>query len=231
MRPTFLAGSRACLIGILAASLLNLPIMAAGTPSLGMIVASQDAQLSNARAKRGADVYTGDTLVTEPNGSLRLAIGSSQLYLLGSTQTTILRNSGAVRAKVDHGTVDFSAAPRVFDVETPLGVVRGDGSVRSFGQVAVLSPKKIQISAYEGSLLMTSADGEAKSIAAGETYVATLEPFAGPTGPGIAGVGRPGKINWRRVAQVGVIVGGTAIASLFIYREVTESCSQVNCGK
>lgn len=231
MRPTFLAGSRACLIGFLAASLLNLPVMAAGAPSLGMIVTSQDAQLSNATAKRGADVYTGDTLVTQPNGSLRLAIGSNQLYLLGSTQATMLRNSGAVRAKVAYGTVDFSAASGTFDVETPLGVIRGDGYGHSFGQVAVLSHQKIQISAYEGSLLMTAADGEAKTIAAGETYVASLEPFSGQAGPGIQGVGRPGKINWRRVAQVGVIVGGTAIASLFIYKEVTESCSQVNCEK
>jgi hypothetical protein len=238
VRSIVFAGARSCLIGFLAASLLNLPAMAAPSPSVGMIVAANHALLSSARATRGVDVYPGDTLATEVDGSLRLASGSSQIYLLASTQTTMLQDTGAVGAKVNHGTVDFSSAPGQFEVQTPLGVVRGDGSGRDFGQVSVLSPTKIQVSAYEGSLLVNGADGVAKSIAAGETYEASLDPAAGASAgpaassvdPGIQGVGRPRKINWRRVAAVGTIVGGTAIATLLIYDETTESCSKIDCG-
>lgn len=231
MRSTVLAGARVCLIGLLAAGLLNLPAMATGSPSLGMVVTTNDALLSNADATRGADVYPGDTLLTQPTGTMRLALGTSQLYVLESTQATMQRSdSGAVRAKVDDGTVDFSMQPGQLEVVTPLGVVRGDGTDRVFGQVAVLSPTMVQISAYTGNLLVAGADGVAKSIAPGETYEASLAPSNGPTQPGIRGVGQPRRINWRRVKAVGIIVGGAAIASYLLYHEFTESCSRPNCG-
>jgi hypothetical protein len=230
LRPTVLAGARSCLIGFIAASLLNLPVVAAGAPSIGMIVAADNALLSSAAAQRGVDVYPGDTLTTRADGSLRLATGSSQLYLLSSTEATMQQNGNAVRAKMNRGTIDFSGAPGQFEVETPIGVIRGSGTNRAFGQVAILSPTKIQISAYTGELLVAGTDGQPKSIGAGETFVASLDPSGGPTDPGILGVGRPRKINWRRVAAAAIIGGGVAIASYFIYRETTESCSQINCG-
>lgn len=231
MRSTVLAGARAGLIAILAVGLLNVPAMATGSPSLGMVVTTNDALLSNAAATRGAGVYPGDTLMTYSTGTMRLALGTSQLYLLESTQTTMLRgDSGAVRAKVDDGTVDFSMQPGQLEVATPLGVVRGSGTDRVFGQVAVLSPTMVQISAYTGNLLVAGADGVSKSIAPGETYEASLAPSSGPTQPGILGVGQPRRINWRRVKAVGIILGGAAIASYFLYDETTESCSKPNCG-
>lgn len=230
MRSTVLAGARACLIGILAASLLNLPVMAAGAPSLGMIATSNDALLSSANATRGADVYPGDTLLTQPDGSLRLAVGSNQLYLLESTEATMLQNAGSVRAKLAYGTVNFSIQPGQLEVETPLGVIRNGSSNRAYGQVIMLSPTEMQVSAYEGTLLVAAADGASKSIAAGETFDASAVPFAGPTGPGIQGVGRPRKINWRRVAGAAIIAGGATVASYLLYNELTESCSKPNCG-
>lgn len=230
MRSTVTAGSRCCLIGLLAASLLNLPVMAGGVPSVGTIVAADNAQLSNGSVASGVAVYAGDTLTTEDPGSLRLASGENQLYLLSSTEATMSRDGNAVRAKMGRGTIDFSGAPGQFEVETPLGVISGEGSHRSFGQVAMLSPTKIQVSAYEGDLLVAGADGAAKSIAAGETYVGSLDSSGGPTDPGILGVGRPRKINWRRVEAAAIIVGGLGVASYFIYRKTTESCSRINCG-
>lgn len=230
-RSTVLAGLRVCLTGILAAGLLNLPAMAAGSPALGMVVTTNGALLSNADATRGATVYPGDTLMTYSTGTMRLALGTSQLYLLESTQATMQRSEfGVVRARVDDGTVDFSMQPGQLEVATPLGVIRGDGTDRVFGQVAVLSPTVVQISAYTGNLLVAGTDGVAKSIAPGETYEASLAPYGGPTQPGIKGVGGPRKINWHRVEAVAIIVGGAAIASYLLYREFTESCSQVNCG-
>jgi len=194
-----------------------------------MVVTTNDALLSNADATRGAAVYPGDTLATYSTGTLRLALGTSQLYLLESTQATMLRDSGVVRAKVDTGTVDFSMQPGKLEVATPLGVIRGNGTDRVFGQVAVLSPTVMQISAYTGTLLVAGADGVAKSIAPGETYEASLAPSDGPTQPGILGVGQPRKINWRRIAAVAIILGAAAGISYGLYDEFTESCSRPNC--
>lgn len=205
--------------------------MAAGAPTVGMIAETQSALLSGATAERGVDVYPGDTLMTEPGGSLRLAAGSSQLYLLSATQTTMERDGGAVRAKMVQGTVDFSSAPGQLEIETALGVVRGDGDGRTFGQVAILDPTTIRVSAITGNLLVAGVDGVMKSIRAGETYEASFEPAAEPaTGPPVQGVGGPHKIRWRRIIATAIIVGGTAIASYLLYDEFTESCSQINCG-
>jgi hypothetical protein len=230
VRSTVIASARSCLIGIFAATLLSLPVMATGAPSVGMIVASDGAQLSNAAATRGVDVYPGDTLATESGGYLRLAAGSSQMYVLGSTQATMLRNGNAVRAKLDRGTIEFSGAPGQLEIETPLGVIRGSGNDKAFGQVNMLSATKVEISAYEGQLSVAGVDGETKSIGAGETYIASLDPSGGSTDPGILGVGRPRRINWRRVVAAAIIVGGTTLAAYYLYNETTESCSKINCG-
>jgi len=230
VRSTVLAGARVCLIGFLAASLLNLPAMATGVPSLGMIVSSSDALLSHSLATRGANVYPGDSLLTQSDGSLRLAFGANQLYLRESTQATMLPASGAVRARLDRGAADFSMQPGQFEVQTPLGVIRNGGKSRAFGSVTIVSPTKIQISSYEGSLLVASADGESQNIGPGETFIASLGPGGDPTGPGIQGVGQPRKINWRRVAGAAIIVGGATLGGYFVYNELTESCSKPNCG-
>ncbi|MGH9688066.1 MAG: hypothetical protein ACRD5K_13350, partial [Candidatus Acidiferrales bacterium] len=217
MRPTVLASARFFLIGTLALGVLSLPAMGADAPSLAMVVSTDDALISSAAAVPGVDVYPGDTLSTRDDGSLKLAAGSSQLFLMPSTDATMLRNGSAVRAKMDRGTIDFSGAPGQFEVETPLGVIRGSGSNKAYGQVALLSPTKIQVSAYQGELLVDGADGVPKSIAAGETYIASLDPAGGPTDPGIQGVGRPRKINWHRVAAAAIVVGGAGLATYFIY--------------
>ncbi|MGA9883717.1 MAG: hypothetical protein WBQ34_08365 [Candidatus Acidiferrales bacterium] len=229
MRSTVLASARSFLIGSFALCLLSLPALGTGVPSLGIVVSTDDALISNAVAAQGVDVYPGDTLSTQGGGSLRLAAGSSQLFLMSSTEATMLREGSAVRANMERGTIDFSGAPGQLEVETPLGVIRGSGNSRAYGQVALLSPTKIQVSAYEGELLVAGADGVPKSIAAGETYIANLDPAGGPTGPGIQGVGRPRKINWHRVAAAAIIVGGAGLATYFIYHETTESCSRIDC--
>lgn len=230
MRFSVTASVRSYLIALLAASLLNLPVMAAGAPAVGMIVESDNAHLSSAAAARGADVYPGDTLDTQQNGSLRFAFGPNQMYLLASTEAIMSRDGNAVRANLHRGTIDFSGIPGQVEIETPLGVIRGDGTHQVFGEVAMFSATKIQVSAYQGDLLMLAADGTSKRIATGETFAANLDSGGSATDPGILGVGRPRKINWHRVAVAAVIGGGLTIATYEMYDEFTESCSKRNCG-
>lgn len=231
MRFTVVASARLCLISFLAAGLLNIPAMAAGAPTIGTIVETQSALLSGTAAARGVDVYPGDTLVTQSDGSLRFASGASQLYLMSETEVTMEREGGALGAKVDRGTVAFSSAPGKLDIETPLGLVHGDSNGRTFGEVAVLDQTTIRVSAITGNLLVAGADGIGKTIPAGETFEASLEPAGGPdAGPPVQGVGGPRRIRWRRIIATAVIVGGTALVSYLLYNEFTESCSKIDCG-
>ncbi len=229
MRSNILSGARSCLIALVVVGMLNLPVMAASSKPLGMVVSADRASLDNAKAAVGSDIYSGDTLATDAGGSLRLKIGSGQVYLLSTSSATLVPQENKVQAKVGYGTLDFStSAPEQLEIGTPLGIVRGTDSQRVFGQVAVLSPTKMQVSAYEGTLLVTALNGEQKTIEQGETYEATLaapEPGGGQNQAGVGGTGT----NWRHVATVAIIggaVGGTALALWFVE---TESCSVPPC--
>ncbi len=141
------------------------------------------------------------------------------------------RDGGVIRANVDRGTVDFSSVSGQIEIETPLGVVRGGGNGRAFGQVAILDPTTIRVSAIGGNLLVAGADGVTKSIPAGETFEASLEPAGGPdNGPPVQGVGGRRKIRWRRIIATAIVVGGAAVVTYLLYNEFTESCSKIDCG-
>jgi len=230
LRSIVLSGVRTCLVAFLSIGLLNLPVMAASEKPLGIVVTSTDARLDNASATVGANVYSDDALTTEQSGSLRLKVGPSQIYLLASSSAKLEPLGNKVRAKVEGGTVGFSTtAPDQIEIGTPLGVIRGANGQRVFGQVAVLNASTMRVSAYEGTLLVEAANGDVKAVGEGETYEATLAPaLPGAQPQNRAGVGGSG-VSWKRVAVVGAILGGTAIAAALAWDEATESCSQPSC--
>lgn len=226
VRSIVLIGARSCLVALLIVALLNLPVTAASAKPLGIVVTAQHARLDNVDAVNGADVYPGDALVTDAGGSLRLQIARSQMYLLSSTEATLVQRENTVQAKVDRGTLGFSMpVPNQLEIGTPLGVIRAANGQHVFGQVVVLSPTRMQVSAYEGTLVVTANGGPEKTIGPGETYEATLAADAAaaalPQSP--QGVGGQG-INWKRVAEVVIPTGAAAIAAAIIWHEETESC-------
>lgn len=229
MRSNILSGARSCAIAFVVVGMLNLPVMAASSKSLGMVVSADHASLDNAKAAIGADIYSGDALATDAGGSMRVKVGSGQVYLLSGSSATLFPQENKVQAKVDHGTVDFSTStPEQLEVGTPLGIIRGADSQRVFGQVAVLSPSRMEVSAYEGTLLVTALNGEQKTIEQGQTYEATLaapEPGGGQNQAGVGGTG----IKWKHVATVAIIGGALGGTALALWLEESESCSTPPC--
>jgi hypothetical protein len=230
VRSFALSAARSGLIGFVIAGMLNLPVMAASAKPLGMVVIAEKAHVDNANAAIGVDVFPGDALSTDIGGSLRMKVGASQVYLLSSSAATLVPGENKVQAKITHGTLGFStSSPDQLEIATPLGVIRGEDSQRVFAQIAVMSPTKMQISAYEGSLLVIAPNGDKKTINQGETLegaIASPEPGGG--GQSQTGVGGSG-INWKHVAFVaamGVALGGTALA---LWLEQSESCTTPPC--
>jgi hypothetical protein len=224
VRSTVLLAARSSLIAFLAVGLMNLPVMAASAKPLGTVVTAQNAHLDNVNAAIGAAVYSGDALVTDEGGSLRVALGTAQLYLLSSSSATLAPQENSVQATLSQGTVGFSTSkPAQFEMETPLGLVRGSGSNPVFGQVSLTGPASMRISAYEGTLVVDGKDGEEKTIAPGETYDASLVPPGDEKPPkvGVTGTG----INWKHVAAVAIPAGVLALAAVLIWHYVCESNS------
>jgi hypothetical protein len=163
VRSIVLAGARSCLIGFLIGGLVCLPAMGAAARAVGMVVAADRAHLGSAGAASGADVFPGDYLDTETGGTLRLKVGAGQMYLLASSAAVLSQEDERIIASLQHGTLG----------QTPLGLVHGvDGEPRVFGQVTLLTLGKMQISAYEGTLILDANDGHKRTIAAGESYEA-----------------------------------------------------------
>lgn len=230
-------GMRSGLIAALTAGLVGLPAAGASPRPLATVVSAQAAHLANANALPGADVYLDDDLATDQGGSLRLAVGSSQVYLLGESEATLRQAQNRIEAEMYRGTVGFStSAPDNLAVDTPFGVVRGADGSDVLGQISLVtaprvSDEKIIVTSYRGTLVVVDHEGRSQTIAEGQSYEGTL---ASDTAGGEnadskpVGVGSNG-VNWRRV--LGVVIPAAAIAGVAIALYVTqsESCSRPNC--
>jgi hypothetical protein len=218
--------AKACLVAMIASSLLNLPARAAANPPpLGRVVAAQDARLASATAVTGANLYSGDTIQTDSSGSLRVKVGTTEVYLLGSSSSTLSQEEGKVRAQLKAGTLGFSTGnPDEFEVETPAGLVHGMAGARAFGQLSLLGPNHVVISAYQGTLVLQGKCGS-HAINAGENYDVTASVSEPCSSQVVHATTNP--INGRDLA-LGAAAAG-ALAGIFLIRggssHPSETCS------
>ena len=220
MRSIAIVSARLGLAAFLIAGLVNLPLMAAARP-IGSVVFADKANLSGATASAGANVFPGDYLETGASGNLRLQITAGQMYLLSSSSVLFAQEDQRLVANLQRGTVGFSTVnPAAVAVQTPLGLVRSEETKRVFGQVSILSPGKIQVTAYEGSLIVDGSDGRRQVIGAGETYSGTLL-SAGAGGTPVSAGGNG--IRWDRVVAIALFVGGAFLASCWLWPESNSS--------
>ena len=222
--------ARACLVACLVAALGTLPALAGNEKPLGMVIQAEVAHLDNARAVVGATVYPGDALATEPGGSLRLKLGSGQLYLLGSTLATLGQNASAVHAVVNRGTVGFSSsAIDPLELETPLGIVRASNGT-GYGQVTLTGPREMIVSAYRGDLIV-DYNGELHTVPEGKSIRVEKEldpaqpqpaaaPPQTPQGTG-TGTTTPA-LNTKTVEKIAAVIV-LGVVSWQIYEELCES--------
>ncbi|HXU20308.1 MAG TPA: hypothetical protein VN788_06990 [Verrucomicrobiae bacterium] len=229
MRSSVLPAARATLAAFLAMGMVNLPLMAAASKPLGMVVAADHAYLDHANAASGASVYSDDALITDEGGSLRLSVGASQIYLLSLSSASLEPRNDKVQARIDRGTMGFSTArPSQLQIQTPVGLVHGADANPIFGQVSLLSPSKLRISSYEGTLVVDDVSGERKIIAQGETYEATLVSEASggsdnnPPKKGATGA----VVNWSHVLKVAIPIVAAGFVACWLY---PESPSKMGC--
>jgi hypothetical protein len=208
--------------------MMSLPLLAANEKPLGMIVQAEQAQLGAARAAVGATVYPGDTLGTDAGGTMRLKVGSAQLYLLSASAATLAENTRFAHVVVNRGTVGFSSlATEPIELETPLGMVR-PASGAAYGQVTLTGPHEMIVSAFRGDLLVEYND-EVQTIPEGKTYRVTLDldppaqPNAAAQGPYGSGV-KPA-VNPHFVAKV-TATAVVGLVTYFIWEELCESPSK-----
>jgi hypothetical protein len=222
--------AKSCLIAILIAAIINIPAFAADEKPLGLVTQALDAHLGDATVAIGTTVYPGDTIATEAGGTARLKIGGGQIYLLSSSAATLSQSSNAVHAVVARGTVGFSSnGTDQLALEIPEGILRAADGVPSYGQVTIINPLEVVISAYRGTLVLDN-DGELHTIPEGKTYRVTMDyersaSNAEPQGPAGAPTSKVSYPKHRHLVFDLIVMGAAAGAGFALWYHLTESPS------
>jgi hypothetical protein len=177
--------ARSCLIAFVVAGMLNAPAIAAARKPIGMVVTAANAHLGEEIAAIGTNIFPGDTLQTDPTGTVRVKVGGNHLYLAPASSAVLLGESRAVLVKLTQGTIGFSSpAAGQFEVETPVGIVRTVPGKSASGEVTIIGPQKILVAAHRGSLVVAGS-GVERTINEGDAFNVTFVPDPqGPEGTG-----------------------------------------------
>ncbi len=209
-------------------ALLSVAAAIAADIPTGVVSDAVLAHVDGADAALGANVYAGDALNTDAGGTLRMRVGSGQLFLLASSDASITQDHGRIDMLMKRGTAGFSGTvDDPLEIDTPVGTLRPANDKHAFGQVTITASNQIIVTSYEGTLLLTH-EGEERLIEAGKSYRVTLaselvSPAAAayPQGGQGAGVGN----NHKRLIFDAILVGGAGAIGYGIWHLVTESPS------
>ena len=229
---------RSFLIATLAAGLLNLnayaaPVYAANDRPLGMIIQAEGlAHLGPAKAAIGSTVYPGDSVFTEAGATMRMRVGSSQVYLLSESGASLSQGKDMVHVVVGHGTVGFSSpANDPIGLDTPLGFVHPVPGHAAFGQVTLTSEIEMIVTAYHGDLIVEE-NGNVHTIPEGKSYRVSKD-LESPALPASSQTGQGSGTTKNAVStpkgEIVAIVGGVVLVSWLAWSEFCESPSRMHC--
>jgi len=221
MRPVI----SALLVAVLAIGPWNLPASAATAQPLGVVIQAKSAHLDSSEAVMGATVYSGDAIDTDAGGTLRLRVGSNQVYLTSSSAASFGQAGNVAQVTITSGTIGFSGSkPDQLELETPGGILRGAPGQPTFGQVTVLSPQEMLISAYRGSLTLDN-DGEFHTISEGKAYRVTIDEEMSA----MSSDDQPVKVRHKKRRRVAFFIIGMSAAlagaGYLLYQDISESPS------
>lgn len=198
---------RSVLVALLVTSLVYMPALGAAR-SLGNILFAGNARLGSVGAAVGGTVFAGDRIATDAGGSIRVRIGTGQLYMPASSTITLDEYPAGVSATLTKGTVGFGAQEEsLIVVKASEVLIRPKTSQPTHGQVELVSPKELLVSSYRGALEVVVGT-EVNTVPEATVYRVVLE--TEPHDP--AGVGAAAAKRSRALLIfVGAAIAATAI--------------------
>jgi hypothetical protein len=214
------------LLALLVSVSLVTPAWAAPSPSLGIVVYADRAQVGAAQASVGATVFSGDRLSTAQAGSVQVRASSARLLLSGASSATLSEDDVTPAATLTAGSATFSTAnSKAFAVHVASALIRPNSDKPTVGQVTVLNPKELVVKSTRGSLSI-AVDDDVREIPEGMAYRVVLDPNAadpqGPRGAGTKGYGGP-PIKAAKSRFIWFAVGVTGVITFIAVREAFES--------
>jgi hypothetical protein len=158
---------------------LESPVMAAppGTPSapLGTVLAADNVHAGVDAIYSGATIYDGDRLVTQDIGTMRVRLGTGQMFLHQNTSTQVHAIPNGFSADLDVGTVSVSSSEgQTFQLLADGATIRPATSNPTTAQIAKISPTELILTTTRGALQITMGD-EVKTVEAGGSYKMEVE--------------------------------------------------------
>lgn len=156
----------------------NKSAAAAFTPAkaIGAVSEAYKAYLNGNEVPVGTTVFAGDTVRTDVGGGLRLRLGENRLSLPSNSGAVVGQSMDATKITIGQGTVSFSSTVKTpLVVVTPVGEVHASKGAEASGEVSILGPKTIGVSAQRGSLVL-EYEGETYTIAEGKADSLSLQP-------------------------------------------------------
>jgi hypothetical protein len=169
----------AILIATLCVVLIEAPVTAAPARSpeapLGVVLASENANVGAGVTTSGATIYDGDRLQTPANSSLRVKLGTGQMVLRQNTIADVHSFPNGFSAILDSGTVVVSsAAGQTFQLMADGAIIRPLDEQPASGQVSMISATELVLTGTRGTLQITMGD-EVKTLEAGNSYRLVVE--------------------------------------------------------
>jgi len=164
-------------IAALAASAVAAP---GPSPSMGVILQADNADLGGSAAVIGATIFNGDTLATENTGELRARFGPSQIYLFPNSNVSVSKTASGFSADLTGGTVLVSSgAGEGFQVLADGATVQPGSNQKTVAQISWVSPTELLLTSREGDLQVTMGD-ETQTVNEGASFRMMITPAAQP---------------------------------------------------
>jgi hypothetical protein len=169
----------AFLIAILGVLLLEAPVMAAtpATPAapLGIVLAAENAHAGVDATYSGATIYDGDRLATQDDGTMRVRLGTGQIFLHQNTSTLVHAIANGFSADLDAGTMTVSSSEgQTFQLFADGATISPASSQPTTAQISKISATEVIMTSTRGALLITMGD-EVKTLEAGGSYKMEVE--------------------------------------------------------
>jgi hypothetical protein len=142
---------------------------------LGVVTLASGAHFNAAKVSAGATIFDGDGLSTETEGALQFRTPAARFYLPGNSSIALHRLPNGAQAQLQAGTVVFSTAKSAaMEILADESFIRPATDGPTVGQVTVIGPKELQITARRGALEFSYA-GETEKLAEGASYRILLD--------------------------------------------------------
>jgi hypothetical protein len=169
----------AFLIASLGVMLLQAPVLAAPPGSLsaplGTVLAADNAHAGVDATYSGSTIYDGDRLVTQDIGTMRVRLGTGQMFLHQNTSTLVHSIPNGFSADLDAGIVSISSAEgQTFQLLADGATIRPASTHPTSAQIAKISPTEVILTPTRGALQITMGD-EVRTVEAGGSYKMEVE--------------------------------------------------------